>query len=124
MFSRTSVTFAMTLLLVVAHLHCLCHEEVQPLGNSTVFAGQPLRNAPVPERHCDNEYGCICKGATIASPVVCDEPLANVNAALPMFDPTFERSQANDVARSSAEFLSTPPLSGRMLRAHLASLVI
>ena len=82
----------------------------------------------MPGDGCENESGCICRGATLADGVdltflqplpiqlwladACEFPIATV---------------APEIAAESG-FLDDrccpPPLSGRILRAHLSSLVI
>jgi hypothetical protein len=77
---------------------------------------------------CDNESGCLCRGATIAQPV-------ELNSVQPGLSDLWYFADAIAsagllVGGSSAEqgFLLHPcppaPLSGRILRAHLSSLVI
>lgn len=90
-------------------------------------AGVPLPiGLPVPG--CDNESGCICRGATLAhgvdlaafQPMQMDLLLLDSDAAQPglvVADSSAAKGIFDDPCR-------LPPLSGRILRARYASLVI
>jgi hypothetical protein len=83
-----------------------------------------------PVHDCDHEYGCICRGATIVQAL----DVAGHNALpiemLPVDALHADISQTVDLALTSAwtsaidHDFSVPPISGRQLRARLASLVI
>ena len=123
MFNRASLIYALTLLLVVAHLHCLCHADVKPLHQRTFSAD---RSVPAyPDRHCDNEYGCICKGATLVVATDCPQPtLSDECLPLPFQELAPFGLAMIEIGHRPHDTKAAPLLSGRILRAHLSSLVI
>ncbi|HTN77824.1 MAG TPA: hypothetical protein VL096_21345 [Pirellulaceae bacterium] len=111
----------MALQIVVAHVHCLCHEEVEPLS----VVRRQHRQPSVPERHCHNEFGCICKGATLIENVTPDEVSLAFEQCLPIDAQLSSLHAPTSLTPSMAGELAPPPtLSGRMLRALYASFVI
>jgi hypothetical protein len=94
---------------------------------SSAAGGEPLPIGGPPE-DCGNESGCICRGATLANgidlalfvPLQVDLLIADTAAAQFGIVPvefTIGSGLYDDLC-------SPPQLSGRILRAHLSSLVI
>lgn len=95
-------------------------EVVKAMASRQVNAdGSPVRPINLPPGSCDNESGCMCRGATLAvnMDVAAFAPeLADVLAV-----PVDDASAAFELPRIlavHAEFFRTPPISGRILRAH------
>ena len=95
-------------------------EVVKAMAARQVNAdGSPVRPLNLPRGSCDNESGCMCRGATLAvnldaTPFI--PKLADMLAA-----PVDEVSIAFELPRISAldaEFFRSPPPSGRILRAY------
>ena len=127
---RGYLTYFLTLLMGVAPFHCLTHaEECAPHHVQIARLGAnreslPANHAPAP---CDNESGCICRGAVLAEPVdsatvapqglemflELPAPLAIYKVVIAPQDWCYLHSAHRQI-----------PLSGRMLRARLASFVI
>lgn len=84
--------------------------------------GSPARPLNLPPGSCDNEYGCMCRGATLVVNVdvaTFAPELADILAV-----PADEETVALELPQISApdaEFFRSPPRSGRILRAHMAS---
>lgn len=98
-------------------------EIVRSMASRHVNAdGSPARPLNLPPGSCDNEYGCMCRGATLAvnMDVVAFAPqLADV-LEVPADDVTVAL-ELPPISAPYAEFFRSPPRSGRILRAHLAS---
>src|SRR5262245_35840024 len=64
---RRPLTFAASMLLAVAYWHCALEwaAELRHLGGCPIFVAH--MSAPsAPRPGCENESGCICRGATVA----------------------------------------------------------
>ena len=93
--------------------------------NSTAGEPSPIG---VPREDCGNESGCICRGATLAYgvdmaqfvPLQVDLLIADGAASQFGIVPV----EFNIGSGLYDDLCSPPPLSGRILRAHLSSLVI
>lgn len=99
-------------LLVTAALHCACGHEVRTGSDG------------IPHKHCHNEFGCICHGATLVESVDVDATVLQVDW---LGQTTVDLAMLPALSTTSpvlAEVATPPPLAGRSLRAHLASLVI
>jgi hypothetical protein len=107
-----SLPWLFVALLVFASLHCASGHEIT------------VGSDGVPHKHCHDESGCICKGATLVDPVTLDAPLDVVAwlAILHEFAPVEALLQAQPL--SPNHLAAPPPLSGMALRARLESLVI
>ena len=124
---RRCTTIAAALLVVIALLHCAM-EPIVELGNASGPAWSASNGETVPHRGCENESGCICRGATLAhgvdlaafQPVQMNLLLVEsytAQAGLVGADPVTAKGIFDDPCR-------LPPLSGRILRARHSSLVI
>jgi hypothetical protein len=125
---RRPLTFVAISLIAVAYCHCAVEwaAELRHLGiGSHGVVQQPSPADPAPG--CDNESGCICRGATLAHPVG-DLPAVDdlrwQLAYLTAFTPDALVSAGARVERQLDA--QTPParVSGRQLRALYASLLI
>lgn len=127
LFRRQCTTIAAALLVVIALLHCAGEPIFQSDSGNAASWSAPTGDT-APHRGCENETGCICRGATLAhrvdlsdlQPVACDWLLATGLASQPGLataDATVEPGAFDDPSR-------LPPISGRMLRARYSSLVI
>ena len=125
-----SLTIFLTLLMAGAPLHCLSHagECVQHHAHIAqhLAEGEPL---PVeqPPPPCDNESGCICRGAVLAEHV--NPSLVAPKGLDYLLDqPALHFIDKNELASQYGGRLACDhcpaPLSGRMLRARLASFLI
>jgi hypothetical protein len=126
---RLVLTPSAILLLATAFFHC-AWEWPEELSHHHALAAYRTEGLPppigLPERGCDNESGCICRGATVATPLDA--------GALSAADALWQWLQLPPVAQfyvtwGLAKSLPrdeciAPPLSGRQLRALYASLVI
>jgi hypothetical protein len=103
-------------------------EPIVELGNASGPAWSASNGETAPLRGCENESGCICRGATLAhgvdlatfQPVQSDLLLLDSDAAQPGLvgaDSATAMGIFDDPCR-------LPPLSGRILRARHSSLVI
>ena len=122
---RSLLPAAFSLLVLVSNWHCQvgAAEVVRAMASSPVNEdGSPARPLKLPPGSCDNESGCMCRGATLAvsMDVAAFAPeLADVLAA-----PADDGAISLEMPKTSApdaEFFRSPPLSVRILRAHLAS---
>ena len=126
---RFVLTPAAIILLAGAFFHCALEWQAE-LNHRHVLAayraaGQPLPIG-LPVHGCDDESGCICRGATVATLTDADG-LAAANSLsqwLELPPPSqFYYAEVSTQVSAPAECLA-PPLSGRQLRALYASLVI
>jgi hypothetical protein len=123
---RRVVVVALAALVVVANLNCLvsamraCEQMAAPLVISARRAATGLPGG------CENESGCICRGATLVetqdgrflAPTFSQwMTLGEVDSALVCLGTVA-------IAPADVGFAAPPPVSGRPLRALLASLVI
>lgn len=127
---RRYVTICLTLLMAGAPLHCLAHagecarhqEQVARLVANR--ESLPANQAPTP---CDNESGCICRGAVLAEPV---DAATVAPQGLEMFVEMPTSLSIDTVIFAPLDWCylhaahRQNPLFGKMLRAHLASFVI
>lgn len=127
LFHRQSTMFAATLLVLIAMLHCATEPIFQPDNGGAASWSAPTGDTE-PCRGCENETGCICRGATLAhrvdpsdlQPVTCNWLLAIALASQPGLTPADATVEPGTFADPSR----LPPLSGRILRARYSSLVI
>ena len=123
---RSLLPSALCLLVLIANWHCQtgAAEEVRTMASRRINAGGAPVPAPVnlPPGTCENESGCMCRGATLAVSVDA-APLAPQLSdllAVPPNDaagePAFSPQSAPD-----ADLFRSPTISGRMLRAHSVS---
>jgi hypothetical protein len=126
---RFILTPAAILLLLAAFCHCAWEWNAELSHRHTLAtyraAGLPVPiGLPVPG--CDDETGCICRGATVATPIDV-RGLASTNTLWQWLElpPAVQFYDAEAVVQAPlpAECLA-PPISGRQLRALYASLVI
>ncbi|HEX5103333.1 MAG TPA: hypothetical protein VFV87_05960 [Pirellulaceae bacterium] len=103
-------------------------EPIVELGNGSGPAWSASNGETAPHRGCENESGCICRGATLAhgvdlaalQPVQMNLMLVEsytAQAGLVEADSAAAKGIFDDPCR-------LPPLSGRILRARHSSLVI
>jgi hypothetical protein len=122
--NRRSGAIAAALLVAGALQHCTM-EPIPELASGPGASWLAHRSNPVSHPGCPNESGCICRGATVAGRVSTPEVQVSVWAIL-------ERSAGSEQAQAVCE--ATPllsgdvhapaPLSGRQLRARIASFLI
>ncbi|MCE9528557.1 MAG: hypothetical protein K8R36_21135 [Planctomycetales bacterium] len=122
---RPLLPAAFSLLVLVSNWHCqvgaaeVVREMVARQLNED---GSPARPINLPQGGCENESGCMCRGATLAVSVDL-APFAPELAEM-LAVPTDGVAISREVPQTSppdALFFRSPPLSGRILRAHLAS---
>jgi hypothetical protein len=120
---------AAILLLAAAFFHCAWEWHAE-LNYHKVLAACRAAGLPtpigLPDPGCDNESGCICRGATVATPLDAGA-LSGADTLSQWLElpPVVQFYFAEAFAKSllPAECIA-PPLSGRQLRALYASLVI
>ena len=112
MLTARPLPWLLAALLVTAALHCACGHEVVVSSDG------------MPHKHCHNEFGCICQGATLVESV--DLDAGNVQFDWPTQGvASLEMLPALSMTSTMlSEVATPPPLAGRALRAVLASLVI
>jgi len=129
---RRPTSLALAMLVAAALSHC-SWEESRELAHWTRTRAQHQLALPTPIEapihDCDHEYGCICRGATLVFAIDVTHCQADLSELLPVDLaplPIYGIADASVAARSSAiqHDFSLPPISGRQLRALLASLVI
>lgn len=113
--------------MLAASIHCACEA---PLALSHSLSAATYRGSSVPlplsvPHGCDNESGCLCRGATQA-PAFDISPFtpANVGSSLPLAPPLTAPAQFSALGTRPCALDNPRPISGRQLRAHLASFVI
>ncbi len=118
------------LLLVAAALHCPLEWQAaigQMVEIARLRAAGEALPIGMPLPGCENESGCICRGATVAHAVDISCLARDVGHWLPPSDPSaFQCIEVGDSAnvRSPDSKCLAPPITGRQLRALYASLVI
>jgi hypothetical protein len=120
---------AAILLLAVAFFHCAWEWQAE-LNHRHALAAYREAGLPppigFPDPGCDNESGCICRGATVATPL--DAGALNAADALWQWlelPPVAQFYFSEALAKSLPPIeCIAPPLSGRQLRALYASFVI
>jgi hypothetical protein len=127
---RRLVTAPCALLIVIALQHCLWEGAMAARHAQSVAAlaatGEPLPIG-MPKPGCDNESGCICRGATLVqSTTAVVLPTMPVDLFL-----SVDESPCSEWGAETTEFgrfhhglYGLPRVSGRMLRARLSLLVI
>lgn len=130
--SRSTLHVGSTLLVVVASLHCAWEWQsaLQQMASATIQsrAGLPMPIGwPVPG--CENESGCMCRGATLAQSVDTVDLPGIAGDWLRAIADRWVTIHPRDAAGSGllpprGLFRVAPPISGRLLRALYASLVI
>ena len=114
---RTTIIVAAAALLVSANVHC-AFEWQAALHHGSQW--------PI-DQGCENESGCICRGAVVAQPVdagcLAGDSISNLLELPPPILGSAHRAADHDMRRLGCHCLS-PPLTGRQLRALYASLVI
>jgi hypothetical protein len=127
---QRALTVAAVLLLVAASLHCPLEwqaaiGQIAEIGRLRA-AGEALPiGMPLPG--CEDESGCICRGATLTQAVDVSCLASDAADWLPLGLPLLPRAKAtaeNDDRPAFAGECLAPPFSGRQLRALYASLVI
>ncbi|HWA99325.1 MAG TPA: hypothetical protein VG713_12570 [Pirellulales bacterium] len=110
------------------HFHCVCYHAIaagewQAAVRASLSGIDGIDQGPVPR--CKNESGCICQGAVfVAAPQVAALDLTAWNAIVEApvsatrIVATAQRASLDDLWHHGV------PISGRILRAHLASLLI
>jgi hypothetical protein len=122
---RPFLPAAFSLLVLVSNWHCQvgAAEVVVAMASRQVNAdGSPARPINLPPGSCENESGCMCRGATLA--VSLDGAQFAPHLVEILAVPNDEGAISPEVpqkSRPDALFFRSPPLSGRILRAHLAS---
>ena len=121
---RALLHSALAALVVVASLHCACEWqegfERIALAATCRAAHEPLPF--MPPTGCDNESGCLCRGATQAQPLDVTHLQASQSDLLSWnWLPSTFAAIEPDRARSlrTDEGFSAPPISGRQLRGAL-----
>lgn len=118
---------ALAMLIAGKLSHC-AYEDGRELSRHANLAAQLRAGIPTPmqrsQHDCENESGCLCGGATLAQ-AVDSAALDPVETGLIRIDVALVTSQVAEVAAGLLPIDShLPPISGRQLRARLASLVI
>ena len=117
---------ALSLLVLVANWHCQvgAAEEVRTMCSRRVDAcGVPLPAPPnLPPGACENESGCMCRGATLVVSVDAASlaPQLSDLVAIPTHDAA-ENSAFSTQPAPDADLFRSPSIAGRMLRAHSVS---
>jgi hypothetical protein len=122
MFSNRQFVTLLAALIAVAHLHCVFEYQMPALGYA-VDSQHPVN--PAPEKHCDNEFGCICKGATLVQHALFDLPEMQLTCVLGAVEPQLgpaDDSDSSALAHAAFRLAFLP--SGKMLRAQISSLTI
>lgn len=114
---RASLSLLMALLIFAAHAHCRVSHGSSLQRQLTTHRGEP---APAGEESsCENEFGCICKGAVLM-PVQLELP---ADVVLHYLAIEADDAWTSDVVASELEAnLLAPaphPPDGEMLRAQL-----
>lgn len=129
---RKTLHVALAALVMTASLHC-AWEARAALTQIAIAAGCRAsgQSLPIgfPCHECDNESGCICRGATLVHAVDVTGFQAHASDLLPADlapQPIGYVTGGTFDARSGAiqHDFAVPPISGRQLRALYASLVI
>ena len=115
----------MALLVLVANWHCQvgAAEVVQVMASRHVSAdGSPALPINLPPGTCENESGCMCRGATLAVSVDAASLMPQLSdlLAIPANEAAVE-SAFSPQSAPDADLFRSPPISGRMLRAHSVS---
>ena len=123
MFSRRLTMTLLAALIAVAHLHCVFEYELPALSYRVSSAQGPV--VPQPMKHCHNEAGCICKGATLvrATSVELAMPEVSRHYQFDAQQTTLAPSLRNSEFGVPAERSGHLP-AGKILRTQLSSLVI
>ena len=131
--ARRPLTLALVLLVVAKLLHCTWEEAREIEQHFRVVAIQQAGHAaPIePKRHdCDNESGCICRGATLAHAVDVagfkgvETTKLPIDLGLAPAGCTLALVAACESRPSAERGFFAPLISGRQLRALYASLTI
>lgn len=99
-------------LLITAALHCACGHEVS------------IGSDGLPHKHCHNEFGCLCQGATLVASVDLEHSSSPIDILAPASEVLAADTWVGTLAFARDHFAAPPPLAGRALRAHFSSLVI
>jgi hypothetical protein len=118
---RTSLTWGAIALLVAANLHCAFEWQA-----ALHYSGAQL---PIesPEHDCENESGCICRGAIVAQAVVAGCLTSHSYWLVLELPPSILESESllpDRDAQFAGWHCLSPPISGRKLRALYSSFVI
>jgi hypothetical protein len=125
MVSNRALAFTFAVMILAAHCHCVMEHAwaLDAAGPPRGAASLPVAPAPA---DCENESGCICKGATLA--VVVDLP--PVEVCFDLFDGFISPYYGEVAIDQAAGLLPRPPdehapvLSAQTLRALLQSYLI
>jgi hypothetical protein len=121
---RRCSAIAAALLVAVAIQHCAM-EAIAGLGDGSGPAWSVATGETAPHPGCENESGCICRGATLVRETRVGD--AHVWVALLLahdFCLSAGYLVLDEEFSPASDFLTPPPLSGRQLRARIASLLI
>jgi hypothetical protein len=116
---------SLSLLVLIANWHCQAGaaEVVRVMASRHVNAdGSPAQPIHVPPGTCENESGCMCRGATLAVSVDAAQltPQFSDLLAVPANETAGEPALSPQSA-SYADLFRSSSISGRMLRAHSVS---
>jgi hypothetical protein len=122
---RSLLSPALSLLVLIANWHCQvgAAEVVQVMASRHVDAdGSPALPINLPPGTCENESGCMCRGATLAVSVDAASlaPQLSDLLAIPPNDAAGE-PVLSPQSDPDADLFRSPAISGRMLRAHSVS---
>lgn len=127
---RGYLTYFLALLMALAPLHCLAHagDCAAHFADLLVLTDQgetlPANDEPAP---CDNESGCICKGALVVDYVDAAPLASQFVESLATVDLTPSQCIVCEMPQDWAYLASAhraTSLSGKILRAHLSSYLI
>ena len=114
---------ALSLLVLVANWHCAVGavDVVQRMSHSH-HQPEPLQQPA----GCENESGCMCRGATLIQSLDISDLAPRMMEVITQGDHARYADISildSAVTAKNPAFFRSPPLSGRILRAHLASLL-
>jgi len=117
MFRIKPLTYLMMLAVLAAHAHCMVVHGSSVQQQLSAPVGEPF--PPGDEPSCENEFGCICKGAVLSF-VQVDLPSDDFFCFLAMDATLASELDAcvfEPIPRRHA--MSPPPLDGDTMRAQL-----
>jgi hypothetical protein len=122
---RSLLPPALSLLVLIANWHCQAGaaEVVQVMASRHINAdGSPALPIHLPPGTCENESGCMCRGATLAVSVDA-APLAPQLSDLLAIPPNNAAGEPllSPQSAPDSDLFRSPAISGRMLRAHSVS---
>jgi len=124
---RRQLTAAFALLVIASNLHCIASaaDTLERFVQGRNLAARLPGPMHIPVEECANESGCMCHGATLVSSVAASDWL-NVAEDLLAVSPNMFATYVDPAIEFPCrlDLFPKPTLSGRKLRARLASLVI